>query len=90
MLKPIFKVWEKMESMERNWNNSILHDVTNKCLDIRPRIFIRHSSPVWDINSTHRINLRYYEDDLHYNSLRVKEGYKALYFDEAMEKVSPE
>ena len=43
-----------------------------------------------NINSTHRINLRYYEDDLHYNSLRVKEGYKAIDFDEAMEKVSPE
>ena len=43
-----------------------------------------------NINSTHRINLRYYEDDLHYNSLRVKEGYNAIDFDEAMEKVSPE
>ena len=43
-----------------------------------------------NINSTHRINLRYYEDDLHYNSLRVKEGYKAIDFDEAMEKVGPE
>ena len=43
-----------------------------------------------NVNSTHRINLRYYEDDLHYNSLRVKEGYKAIDFDEAMEKVSPE
>ena len=41
-------------------------------------------------NSTHKTNLRYYEDDLHYNSLRVKEGYKAIDFDEAMEKVSPE
>ena len=39
-----------------------------------------------NINSTHRINLRYYEDDLHYNSLRVKEGYKAIDFYEAMEK----
>ena len=43
-----------------------------------------------NINSTHRINLRYYEDDLHYNSLRIKEGYKAIDFDEAMEKVCPE
>ena len=43
-----------------------------------------------NVNSIHRINLRYYEDDLHYNSLRVKEGYEAIYFDEAMEKVSPE
>ena len=43
-----------------------------------------------NVNSTHRINLRYYEDDLHYNSLRVKEGYNAIDFDEAMEKVSPE
>ena len=43
-----------------------------------------------NVNSTHRINLRYYEDDLHYNSLRVKEGNKAIDFDEAMEKVSPE
>ena len=43
-----------------------------------------------NINFTHRINLRYYEDDLHYNSLRVKEGYNAIDFDEAMEKVSPE
>ena len=43
-----------------------------------------------NVNSTQRINLRYYEDDLHYNSLRVKEGYKAIDFDEAMEKVSPE
>ena len=43
-----------------------------------------------NVNSTHRINLRYYEDDLHYKSLRVKEGYKAIDFDEAMEKVSPE
>ena len=43
-----------------------------------------------NVNSTHRINLRYYEDDLHYNSLRVKEGYKAIDFDGAMEKVSPE
>ena len=34
--------------------------------------------------------IRYYEDDLHYNSLRVKEGYKAIDFDEAMEKVNPE
>ena len=34
-----------------------------------------------NVNSTHRINLRYYEDDLHYNSLRVKEGYKAIDFD---------
>ena len=39
-----------------------------------------------NINSTHRITLRYYEDDLHYNSLTVKEGYKAIDFDEAMEK----
>ena len=39
-----------------------------------------------NVNSTHRINLRYYEDDLHYNSLRVKEGYKAIDFDEAMKK----
>ena len=43
-----------------------------------------------NVNSIHRINLRYYEDDLHYNSLRVKEGYNAIDFDEAMEKVSPE
>ena len=43
-----------------------------------------------NVNSTRRINLRYYEDDLHYNSLRVKEGYKAIDFDEAMEKVNPE
>ena len=42
-----------------------------------------------NVNSTHRINLRYYEDDLHYDSLRVKEGCKAIDFDEAMEKVSP-
>ena len=31
-----------------------------------------------NVNSTHRINLRYYEDDLHYNSLRVKEGYGTI------------
>ena len=43
-----------------------------------------------NVNSTHIINLRYYEDDLHYNSLRVKEGYKAIDFDEAVEKESPE
>ena len=43
-----------------------------------------------NVNSTHRINLGYYEDDLHYNSLRVKEGYKAINFNKAMEKVSPE
>ena len=42
-----------------------------------------------NINSTYRISLRYYEDDLHYNSLRVKEGYGAIDFDEAIEKVSP-
>ena len=39
-----------------------------------------------NVNSTHRINLRYYEDNLHYNSLRVKEDYEAIDFDEAMEK----
>ena len=33
-------------------------------------------------NSTHRINLRYYKDDLYNNSLRVKEGYKAIDFNE--------
>ena len=43
-----------------------------------------------NVNSTHKINLRYYEDDLHYNSLRVNEGYEAIDFDEVMEKVSPE
>ena len=43
-----------------------------------------------NVNFTHRINLRYYEDDLHYNSLRVKEGYKAIDFDGEMEKVNPE
>ena len=43
-----------------------------------------------NVNSTHVINLRNYEDDLHYNSLRVIEGYKAINFDEAMEKVSIE
>ena len=32
----------------RNWNKSILHDVTDKCLNIRPRILIRHSSLVWE------------------------------------------
>ena len=42
-----------------------------------------------NVNSTHRINLRYYENDLHYNSLRDKEGYEAIDFDGAMEKVSP-
>ena len=43
-----------------------------------------------NVNSTHRINLRYYKDDLHYNSLKVEEGYEAIDFDEAMEKLSPE
>ena len=37
-------------------------------------------------NSTHKINLRYYEDDLHYNSLRVKEGCEAIDFDEGWKK----
>ena len=39
-----------------------------------------------NVNSHTGINLRYYEDDLHYNSLRVKEGYEAIDFDEMMEK----
>ena len=43
-----------------------------------------------NVNSTLRINLRYYEDDLNYKSLRVEEGYKAIEFDKTMEKVSPE
>ena len=34
-----------------------------------------------NVNSTHRINLRYYEDDLHYNSLKVEEGYEAIDFE---------
>ena len=64
-------------------------------LQISVWIYDRESSLVThphyeNVNSTHRINLKYYEDDLHYNSLRVKEGYKAIDFDEEMEKVSPE
>ena len=43
-----------------------------------------------NVNFTHRINLIYYEDDLHYNSLRVIKGYEAIDFDEAMKKVSPQ
>ena len=63
-------------------------------LQINVRIYDQESSldthlQYENVNSTHRINLRYYEDDLHYNSLRVKEGYETIDFDEVIEKVSP-
>ena len=90
MLKPIFKVWDKMESMGK-----IEVIAFSMILQISVWIYDQESSldthlQYENINSTHRINLRYYEDDLHYNSLRVKEGYGTIDYDEAMEKVSPE
>ena len=55
-------------------------------LQISIRIYDQESSldthlQYENINSTHRINLRIYEDDLHYNSLRDEEGYEAIDFD---------
>ena len=89
MLKPIFKVWEKMESM-----GEIEIIAFSMMFQISVWIYDQESSLDTHLQyenvNTNRVNLRYYEDDLHYNSLRVKEGYKAIDFDEAMEKVSPE
>ena len=90
MLKPIFKVWDKMEGMGK-----IEIIAFSMVLQISVWIYDQKSSldnhlQYENVNSTYRINLRYYEDDLHYNSLRVKEGYEAIDFDEAMEKVSLE